>query len=89
MAIQSIMSDFYEPTQFADPFTNGQMARDIWLWRYSHSPSPDTSSALPYAYSGWTTYRKARIDTVPQYVKAWNELFIRAQAATGWPLKGV
>lgn len=84
--IENIAPGRYDASAFSNPDLNGQMARIVWDWRYNHAPQPGTSLALPYAYSAWTTYRKARVDKDPQYVAAWSKMFARAAVAVGWPV---
>lgn len=76
--IQNIMPDWYGPSQFADPESNGSMAWDIWNWRYWQKENEGSIIALPYAYSGWTTYRKARLEKDPDYANAWKILYPKA-----------
>lgn len=81
--IDNVRPGLYDAAAFANPDLNGQMARIIWDWRYSHSPQPGSANALPHAYSGWATYRKARIEFDPAYVNAWRILSARATMAIG------
>lgn len=85
-AIEEVFGEYQHPPSFADPESNAIFAYHIWYYRYSRTleKNPSISNALVYAYSGWTTYRKARIEKDPDYVKAWNILNARAIKATGW-----
>ena len=84
-AIAEVLGRPVPPTDFAKPVQNGQMARAIWNWRYQLKGGDAAPSvALPYAYSGWTTYRKARIEKDANYAARWNLLWRRAVAGTGY-----
>jgi Lysozyme like domain len=82
-AIANVFGYQPEPSSYADPNLNARMARTIWEYRYGQKADSPAFIALPYAYSGWTTYRK-RLEGDPQYGEAWRILWPKAAAATGW-----
>lgn len=82
-AIAQLLGHPVDGATFADPDRNAAYARTIWDWRYNKKfeESESIAQSLVYAYEGWTTYRKARIEKDPAYVAAWNARWPRAVTA--------